>query len=215
MKLYSYDHCPYCVRARMIFGFKNVPFEHIVLANDDEDTPIGLIGKKMVPILIKPDGSAMPESLDIVDYIDGFGGGKMIARTVRPQIKQWREKVAAYYNKLVMPRIVQIGLEEFQTQSAIDYFTRKKTDYIGDFAEHLANTEEYLKQINSDLAALAPLVTSEHALHDRAGMEDILLYPHLRSLTMVKGILWPEKLVQYSKNMAEQTSTPLFFDRAL
>ncbi|MDU4397175.1 MAG: glutaredoxin, partial [Haemophilus parainfluenzae] len=23
MKLYVYDHCPFCVRARMIFGLKN------------------------------------------------------------------------------------------------------------------------------------------------------------------------------------------------
>ena len=25
MKLYVYDHCPFCVRARMIFGLKNLP----------------------------------------------------------------------------------------------------------------------------------------------------------------------------------------------
>ena len=41
-----YDHCPFCVRARMIFGLKNLPVELIVLANDDEATPIGLVGKK-------------------------------------------------------------------------------------------------------------------------------------------------------------------------
>ncbi|EPT9973233.1 glutaredoxin, partial [Escherichia coli] len=25
MKLYIYDHCPYCLKARMIFGLKNIP----------------------------------------------------------------------------------------------------------------------------------------------------------------------------------------------
>ena len=70
MKLYVYDHCPYCVRARMIFGLKNLAFEKIVLLNDDESTPVGLIGKKAVPILIKENGEAMPESLDIVKYVD-------------------------------------------------------------------------------------------------------------------------------------------------
>ena len=49
MKLYVYDHCPFCVRARMIFGLKNLPVELVVLANDDEATPIGLVGKKVVP----------------------------------------------------------------------------------------------------------------------------------------------------------------------
>ena len=53
MKLYVYDHCPFCVRARMIFGLKNLPVELVVLANDDEATPIGLVGKKVVPILPK------------------------------------------------------------------------------------------------------------------------------------------------------------------
>ncbi|POU69340.1 glutaredoxin, partial [Pantoea sp. PSNIH4] len=27
MKLYIYDHCPFCVKARMIFGLKNLPVE--------------------------------------------------------------------------------------------------------------------------------------------------------------------------------------------
>ena len=47
MKLYVYDHCPFCVRARMIFGLKNLPVELVVLANDDEATPIGLVGKRL------------------------------------------------------------------------------------------------------------------------------------------------------------------------
>ena len=74
MKLYLYDHCPFCVRARMIFGLRNVPVEEIVLLNDDEATPIGLIGAKQVPILQKPDGSHMGESLDIVRYVDKLAG---------------------------------------------------------------------------------------------------------------------------------------------
>lgn len=27
MKLHIYEHCPFCVRARMIFGIKKIPFE--------------------------------------------------------------------------------------------------------------------------------------------------------------------------------------------
>ena len=70
MKLYTYDHCPYCVRARMIFGFKNIEFEHVILGNADEKTPIDMVGAKMLPILEKEDGSFMAESMDIIDYID-------------------------------------------------------------------------------------------------------------------------------------------------
>lgn len=49
MKLYIYDHCPFCVRSRMIFGLKDVACEIITLPNDDEETPTHLIGKKMLP----------------------------------------------------------------------------------------------------------------------------------------------------------------------
>ena len=53
MKLYIYDHCPFCVRARMAAGLFGADVEEVVLANDDEATPIGMIGAKQVPILQK------------------------------------------------------------------------------------------------------------------------------------------------------------------
>ena len=66
MKLYIYDHCPFCVRARMIFGLRGMPVEEVILQNNDEETPIKMIGAKQVPILQKDGGSFMGESLDIV-----------------------------------------------------------------------------------------------------------------------------------------------------
>ena len=45
MKLFIYDHCPFCVKARMIFGLKHLPIRPVTLLNDDETTPFNLIGK--------------------------------------------------------------------------------------------------------------------------------------------------------------------------
>lgn len=39
MKLYVYEHCPFCIRARMIFGLKKVPFELGVIMEGDIETP--------------------------------------------------------------------------------------------------------------------------------------------------------------------------------
>ena len=50
LTLYHYDHCPYCVKARMIFGIKNTPFQLKALLYDDEATPHSFIGAKMLPI---------------------------------------------------------------------------------------------------------------------------------------------------------------------
>jgi len=78
MKLYIYDHCPFCVRARMIFGLRGVEVENIILANDDENTPIGMIGAKQVPILEKDDGIR-----DAGDFIEAKTGEKRGRSTFR------------------------------------------------------------------------------------------------------------------------------------
>ena len=215
MKLYLYDHCPFCVRARMIFGLRAVPVENIYLLNDDEDTPISLIGVKQVPILEKPDGTVMGESLDIVRFVDEYAGGDRLDEQVRPTVQTWLRKVGQYGNKLVQPRDVLLGLPEFATQEAVDYFVRKKEAAIGDFQNHLANTPEYLAYLHDDLAELVPLLLSEHALNGQVGMEDILLFPLLRNLTMVRGLVLPQAVGRYVENMSKQSGVPLYVDRAL
>ena len=62
-----------------------------------EATPIGLVGKKVVPILVKEDGTAMPESLDIVHYVDEHVGEKILSEHVRPEIETWLKEVGSYY----------------------------------------------------------------------------------------------------------------------
>ena len=112
MKLYIYDHCPFCVRARMAAGLFGADVEEVVLANDDEATPIGMIGAKQVPILQKEDGSFMGESLDVVRYLDREGRLKDETRT---EIQAWLDKVGEYNLKLVQPRVIKLKLPEFET----------------------------------------------------------------------------------------------------
>ncbi len=51
MKLYIYEHCPFCSRARMAFGLKEVPVELSVVMANDAETPVRKIGRKALPIL--------------------------------------------------------------------------------------------------------------------------------------------------------------------
>ncbi|WP_373099909.1 MULTISPECIES: glutaredoxin 2 [Pasteurellaceae] len=215
MQLYIYDHCPFCVRARMIFGLKNIPVETVVLLNDDEATPTGLVGKKMVPILVKDDGGAMPESLDIVRYIDDNYGAKLLSDQVRPALENWMKTVGAYYNRLLLPRFVQLGLAEYATESARRYFLAKKTESIGDFAENLANTPQYIARLNADLAELAPLIVNENAVNGELSLEDILLFPMLRNLTCVKGLVFPERVRAYIERMSALSHVALYTDNAV
>lgn len=215
MKLYVYDHCPYCVRARMIFGLKNLPVENITLLNDDESTPVGLVGKKVVPILIKENGEAMPESLDIVNYVDETYGEKLLSDEVRPEISDWMKKVSGYYNHLLLPRFIRLGLDEYKTQSAVDYFVKKKTEGIGDFDENFANTAQYIAQLSLDLVALDKLIISPNAANGTLSLEDIMLFPMLRNLTCVKGLAFPSNVAKYTERMAELSHIDLYTDRAV
>ncbi|TCP91245.1 glutaredoxin 2 [Cricetibacter osteomyelitidis] len=218
MKLYVYDHCPFCVRARMIFGLKNVPVEELAILNDDEVTPIGLVGKKMVPILVKEDGTAMPESLDIVKYIDeNYAGDKTqnwLSSDIRPEIENWLKTVSEYTGKLVGPRYVKINLPEFATQSAIDYFVYKKQQSYGNFAENLENTASYLAHLHKDLETLEPLIQGEYAA-GHPSLEDIILFPVLRNFTCVKGVHFPTKVAQYVEKMAELSKINLYTNQAI
>ncbi|WP_373819770.1 glutaredoxin 2 [Glaesserella sp.] len=215
MKLYIYDHCPFCVRARMIVGLKKLDVEFITLLNDDEQTPIGLVGKKVVPILVKEDGSAMPESLDIVKYVDENYGDKLLADDIRPEINEWIKQVSSYYNHLLLPRFIQLGLDEYKTQSAIDYFVAKKTESIGDFAENLARSAEYIAKLTQDLTALENLIVSPEAVNGKLSLEDIVLFPMLRNLTCVKGLIFPPKVKNYVEKMAELSQVSLYSERAV
>ena len=218
MKLYIYDHCPFCVRARMIFGLRNVPVEEIILLNDDEATPIRLIGAKQVPILQKPDGSHMGESLDIVRYVDELAGQARLDETIRPAVQAWFDQVNKYYNHLVMPREVRLEppLPEFATAEAIAYFVQKKEQNIGSFEQNLAETDTYLERIHIALPELAALLGEQPYLNGSApGMEDIIIFPVLRNLTLVKGIAFPAKLQAYIERLSAESKVPLYSERAL
>ncbi len=215
MKLYIYDHCPFCVRARMIFGIQQIPVEQIILANDDEATPIRLIGAKQVPILQKPDGSYMGESLDIVRHINAQAS-QPISETIRPEIQAWADKVGEYYNQLLFPRSIQLGLPEFATPSAVVYFIRKKEAQIGTgIAQMLDKMPELLAQIHSDLQTLANQIHGDTLNGSDLSMEDILIFPMLRNLSMVRDIQFPPIVRDYIANMAERSRVNTYFDRAV
>lgn len=211
MKLYSYDHCPYCTRVRMIIGDLDLPIDTVFLANDDEKTPIDLIGKKIVPILIKADNQPMAESLDIVAYLDENYGKKLVYQT-RPEVQGWIDRTKKDRDALTWPRAVKIGLPEFLTQSAIDYFVSKKSPIIGDFTENLNRTESILARLNNELPELALLLqTRQHTM----SMEDIILFPLLRNLTSVKSMVWDKTITHYLHEMSDKTRVDLFSDRAI
>lgn len=217
MKLYVYDHCPYSVRARMAVGLHRLPVEMVYLLNDDEATPISLIGAKQVPILQKDDGSHMGESLDIVHYLQQYAGKAPLNVTIRPEVQAWFDRFGEYGNRLIMPRDVQLNLPEFATQAAIDYFVTKKEANVGKFSDLLAQSDAYIARANQELAQLATLLSpSSHYLNGTdLSLEDIIIFPLLRNLSMVRDVDYPAIVRDYVDFMAQESQINLYFDHAI
>lgn len=215
MKLYHYDHCPYCVKARMIFGLKDVPLTLVPVLNDDVETPTKLVGRKVVPILEKEDGSHMPESMDIVRYIDGkYGNGPLLDGPQNPAIADWLAN-RPYASKLTMPRWAQSDLPEFKTDSARQWFKEKKEEAIGLFEEHMKNSAEYIKQSEAGLQKLSPMIQSKGAVNGAPSEDDVHLFAALRSQTIVKGLRIPHNVSEYLENMSVLSNVPLYFSMSL
>ncbi|WP_331253040.1 glutaredoxin 2 [Acetobacter sicerae] len=210
--LYVYEHCPFCVKARMIFGFKNIPVEIKYLLNDDEAGPIDMIGQKMLPILDE-DGRFMGESLDIIAHIDGIGE-KVLVGEPNPAIAEWISSISKPLYKLMLPRVACAPLPEFATTAARAYFVRKKEPSAGQFSLLLEDGTDFLAALNSQLHVLAPLIRSEAAVNGVLSMDDIHLFAALHSLSVIKGVIYPPEVEHYRQTMARLSGVPLMDDYA-
>lgn len=216
MKLYVYDHCPYCVKARMIFGFKNVDYELIYLLNDDEKTPISMVGQKMLPILEINQDQFMPESLDIIDYVDKQDKNKIISKKTNSQWSSWMSRNSSLCYELAVPRWINASLEEFKTKGARDYFTKKKEAYIGPFKNCLDNTDFLISQMEEELDKLSALMSSDASfINGSLSLDDIHLFAFLRSLSIVKDLNFPNSVKKYMEDISKKSKVPLHADIAI
>ena len=214
LTLYHYDHCPYCVKARMIFGLKKIPFQLKALPYDDEATPKSFIGAKMLPIL-KIEKKYMPESLDIVRYIDENFQTPRVDWKEDAQLSEWINKCGSNPYFLAMPRWVKAPLEEFNTPASKEYFQRKKENHIGPFSEALSNTENLIKEMEECLKELEEIFSNKSKYWaPRLSVNDFHLFAYLRMLSIVKGLSFPEKVSAYMKNLSEESGVPLHYSIA-
>jgi glutaredoxin 2 len=114
MRLFMFEHCSLCFRVRMTAALKRMHLQETVVLDDDTDTMIGLVGKRVIPILVKDDGKPMLESMDMVSHIDGLGE-PVLTGPQRPEVAAWAEKIIAKTAPLTMPRYPLLGLPEFGT----------------------------------------------------------------------------------------------------
>lgn len=230
-KVYVYDHCPFCVRVRLALGLKNIKIETVFLANDDVNTPTNLVGKKVVPIFDWSSGGIAPmaESLDIIKRIDeDVKFGSALFKPATGTFEPWL-KLAKEANGLAQrPRyMMSPTLPEFATADARDTFVKNhplgtftKADWkaLDGTRRWQLYSESYdlsLKQLDTISANLADLDKMIHsdcfAVETGLSYDDIDLWSRLRSVTLIKGVVWPDKLKRYMDNLSELGDVPLMW----
>jgi glutaredoxin 2 len=200
MRLYMFEHCSLCFRVRMTAALKRMHLQETVVLDDDTDTLVALVGKRVVPILVKDDGRPMLESMDMVKLIDSLGE-PILTGPERPEVSAWADRAVEKTGPLTMPRYPLIGLPEFATVAALDHYTIRKRKTFGDFVELRAKTREYLRELASTLDELDRLIESSHAVSGKLSLDDVRVLPLLRSAAVVKGLRFPEKVRDYFETM--------------
>ncbi|HBY37788.1 MAG: glutaredoxin 2 [Pseudomonadota bacterium] len=215
--LYQYLHCPYCVRADMVANYSGLPHKKVLLLNDDEKTCVDLVGVKMVPILQTEDGHAMGESLDIVAKILSMAPPEkqLLPKTTADQITGFISQFSSAINHLLFPRNVMITQPEFETEGARAYFQKKKEKMLGvSFDDAFTSSDTYLKDVNTMLADM-PQLPLPSARNNQLGWDDIYIFPTLRNLTMVKGLVWPAPVKLYVSEVAALCNIHLYDEQAV
>lgn len=238
--LYVYDHCPFCVRARMIFGLKGILHSITWMPNDDVQTPTRLVGKKIAPILEMPGEAPMPESLDIVRRIDEdpeWGAPLLKPASGREDLKAWLQEVDEVMRLLVRPRYPRAYFPEFAWQRSRDAYVRNhpiadpetgsvpsREEWLARgpntwntwYAAHLENTGPLLEKLNAALLDLETLVQGQESVSaGGVGYDDITFWDRLRGLTLVRGLNLGPQAKAYVERMSVKTDIPLLTSMAM
>jgi glutaredoxin 2 len=200
MRLYMFEHCSLCFRVRMAAALKRLHLQETVVLDDDSDTMIGLVGKRVIPILVKDDGQPMLDSMGMVAYVDSLGD-PLLTGSERNEVAVCANKVVAKTAPLTMPRYPLLGLPEFGTIAALDHYNLRKRKAFGDFVELRANTRHHIDELMPDLDELDRLIESPLAVNGKLSLDDIRVLPLLRSAAIVRGLRFPQKVREYFESM--------------
>jgi glutaredoxin 2 len=209
VKLYMFEHCSLCFRVRMTAALTKQHLQEVVVLDDDTDTMTALVGKRQLPILLKDDGQPMLESMDMVRYIDQLGGPVLIGPE-RPEVASWEDRVTPKAARLTQPRYPLLGLPEFASAAALDHYHLRKRRALGDLIELRADTRRYVAELMPDLEQIDRMIESSAAINGMLSLDDVRVLPVLRSLAVVKGLRFPQRLRDYFEStMASLGYQPL------
>ncbi len=203
MKLYHYVHCPFCIRVRMGLGLLNQSFDSLVLAYNDEKTPIALTGKKMLPILVDDSGTARNESLDILKALDKTKclNWELLDQHLA-EVETLINKIGSPVHSLCMP--YWIWTPEFNDESRL-YFQTKKEVKRGPFKNLIHQKESFITELESILNT--ELEGNLHPFYKSSTLTiiDIMIAAHLWGMYIFPEFQFTETLHLYLQRVRALT----------
>ena len=182
--------------------------------------------------------------IKMIDSDERFGPvGAIRPASDRKDIKAWQKSVQKTLRTLQRPRYVATGLlPEFQQLDGRLAFIKnhqlppyEKSEWRGSsnsseespgmdmakkikkYAEAMAqDPAPMIEELNAKLVELDDIIYSENSCR-RGGLsyDDIDLWARLRSITIVDGVRWPEKLRAYMDNLSALGDVPLYDEMAM
>lgn len=211
-----YDHCPFCIRVRHALGLKNIKHNLIWLANDDINTPTALVQRKVVPIFQSTgaSGPSMAESLEICETIDSnpeFGEPFFRPLSGRSDIEEWMTKMADPMRRLTRVRYARGPFPEFAFEDGRQAYVRNHPlENPSSYEENFAMSDALVKDVQDAMVELEGMIFSkEFCTEGGISYDDILLFAKLRSLTIVKGLVFPKAIREYVEYQAAIADIPL------
>ena len=211
MKLYVYEHCPYCIITRMAFAVKKIPYTMEYLYYDDVKAHVDKIGVKQVPILQKDDGSHMGESIDIVKYLDSLAKPTIFHTYTR------REDIAQLFSdqnllpirSLSFLAAIDRNFPEISTPSSKQYYIDKHMSRLpyNTIEDMKIQVASFKKAVTQFMQKLVPLLYTEHHMSKQGfGIDDLLCFSRLYALVNIGDVQIPAKLERYMDNMFSLTN---------
>ncbi len=172
-----------------------------VLGYDDESTPLGLTGVKMLPIWQDDSGKAMNESLDIIRHIDTKTVITPVNEQHSEELESWLSKLGSNVHNLAMP--YWVWTPEFNDSSRA-YFEAKKSKKRGPFKDLAKNRKSFEVPIQKDLSDFESNLTPWFK-SDEFTLADIMVAAHLWGLFVVPEFRFSDKMHSYLMAVKSKT----------
>ena len=208
MKLYIYDHCPFCARVAYIAQSLGLNIELVSVDYDDAQTLIDLIGKKMVPVLQKDDGSIMAESLDIIAYFMDLKSNNE-QREPSEQATLFQSRTFPLTQQIGRPRWWNLDLAEYRSAGAKKAWRVSKETEGFNFEELLEKTPQYVQLINPLLKDAELLLDLENGESSLPLVDQALYFSMLRGFYVEPSIEWPPELDRWMERKSKDLGVGL------